>query len=130
MNRPWIKDAPWTVVTEINRQLCAQKRAQHGPSSDGHSRAAQLWNSRHGQELSLNELAELCYVCHRLAPFLNYNGNTFVAIARQAIAALSLPAAEAAVLRSLMGHIVAGTAEPPEHEDFYQLVRKLSERGK
>jgi len=62
MKRVWLKSAGWTVVTEINRQLCAQTSAQHGPTSDG--------------------------------------------------------------------HIVAGTAEPPEHEQFLLLVRQLAERGR
>lgn len=130
MKRAWLKAAGWTVVTEINRLLCAQKGAQHGPTSDGHTPAKRVWSERHSQSLDLAELAELCHRCHRLAPFLNYNGNTFVAIARQAITTLSLPPAESATLRSLIGHIVAGTAEPPEHEQFLQLIRKLAERDR
>ena len=116
MKRVWLKSAGWTVVTEINRQLCAQASAQHGPTSDGHTPAKRLWSLRHSQSLELVELAELCHRCHRLAPFLNYNGNTFVAIARQAITMLSLSPTESAALRSLIGHIVAGTAEPPGPE--------------
>ncbi len=130
MKRAWLKAAGWTVVTEINRQLCAQKVAKHGPTSDGHEPAKHLWSARHSQSLDLTELAELCYRCHRLAPFLSYNGNAFVAIARQAIVSLSLPPAEAAALRSLIGHVVAGTAQPPEQEQFLQFIRKLSERDR
>ena len=40
MKRVWLKDAPWTVVTEINRRLCAQKRAQLGPTSELDDRGA------------------------------------------------------------------------------------------
>ena len=128
MKRAWLKAAGWTVVTELNRQLCVQGKAQHGLTSEGHEPAKRLWFERHAQSLDLAELAKLCHDCHRLAPFLNYNGNTFVAIARQAVATLSLPATEAAVLRSLIGHVVAGTAEPPEHDQFLQFIRQLSER--
>jgi hypothetical protein len=128
MKRAWLNAAGWTVVTEINRQLCLQAGAQHGPTSEGHEPAKRLWTKRHLQALDLAELAKLCHDCHRLAPFLNYNGNTFVAIARQAVATLGLPAAEAAVLRSLIGHVVAGTAEPPEHDRFLQFIRQLAER--
>jgi hypothetical protein len=127
MKRRWLKDAPWTVVAEINRQLCAQKHAQHDQTSDGYGAARQLWDARHGQSLSLSELAELCHACHRHAPFLNFNGNTFVAIARQAVATLGLPPPQAASLRSLIGHIVAGTAEPLEHGQFLKLVRELDD---
>ena len=129
MKRLWLKDAPWTVVIEINRQLCAQKRAQHGLTSDGHGPALKLWEAKHKQPLSLSELAELCHACHRRAPFLNFNGNTFVAIARQAVATLKLPSPRAATLRSLVGHIVAGTAEPAEHAQFLEFVRDLDDRS-
>ncbi len=125
MKRAWLKDASWTVVTELNRQLCAQKKAQHGPTSDGHAPAQRIWNERHGQSLSLGELAELCHQCHRLAPFLKFNGNTFVAVARQAVVSLKLPPTQAAVLRSLIGHIVAGTAEATEHAQFLKLVQEI-----
>ncbi len=125
MKHPWLKDATWSVVTEINRQLCAPKAAQHGRTSDGHTAAQRLWDATHRRALDLRQVAELCHECHRLAPFLNYNGNTFVAVARQTVAQLTLPAAQAALLRSIIGHIVAGTAEPPEHAKFLQLVQNL-----
>jgi hypothetical protein len=129
MKRAWLKAASWPVVTEINRQLCAQAKAQHGATSEGFGPAKKLWSESHAGELSLSEVAELCYACHRLAPFLNYNGNTFVAIARQAVTILPLAAPEAAALRSLIGHIVAGTAEPPEHARFVAFLRELESRG-
>lgn len=128
MKRTWLKAANWSAVVEVNRQLCVQKQAQHGPTRDGYEPTQQLWSERHVQPLDLGEVAELCHRCHRLAPFLNYNGNTFVAVARQVIAALNLGPVEAATLRSLIGHIVAGTALPSEYEDFLRLLRKLAER--
>jgi hypothetical protein len=128
MKRSWLKAASWSVVVEINRQLCAQKQAQHGPTRDGYATTQRLWSEKHLQSLELNEVAELCHRCHGLAPFLNYIGNTFVAIARQVVASLSLPPAEAATLRSLMGHVVAGTALPPEHDEFLRMLRNLAER--
>jgi hypothetical protein len=128
MKRAWLKAATWPVVTELNRQLCLQRSAQHGPTSEGFEPAKKKWNEQYSRELELTEVAELCYTCHRLAPFLNYNGNTFVAIARQAIATLSLPPTESAALRTLIGHIVAGTAEPAEHERFIAFLRELDRR--
>jgi len=125
MKRAWLKDATWLVVVELNRQLCAHKRVQHGPTSDGYPIAQHLWEARHREPLSLIELTELCHACHRHAPFLNFNGNTFVALARQAVATLDLPPLQAAALRSLVGHMIAGTAEPPEQALFAQLVQKL-----
>jgi hypothetical protein len=73
--------------------------------------------------MTLDEMVELCRKCHRLAPFTNYNGNTFSAIARALIDALGLPRDKAFLARSLAGHIVAGVASDEEIQAF----RKLSD---
>ena len=53
-----------------------------------------------------------------MAPFCFYNGNTFAAVARSIVARLDLPEMQAAVLRSLAGHIVAGVATEEEVRAF------------
>lgn len=68
--------------------------------------------------MTLVQMADLCRKCHRLAPFTNYNGNTFAAIARAIIDQLDLSPAESAVVRSLAGHIVAGVASDEEFRAF------------
>lgn len=73
--------------------------------------------------MSLDEMVELRRRCHRLAPFTNYNGNTFSAIARAMIDALEIPRDTAVLARSLAGHIVAGVASDEEVLAF----RKSSE---
>ncbi len=80
------------------------------------------------QEMSLMEVVELCKRCHRLAPFTNYNGNTFAAIARTLIRQLSLPDTEDAVARSLAGHIVAGVASDVELKEFRNFCEGLAQR--
>ena len=64
--------------------------------------------------MTLDEMIDLCRRCHRLAPFTNYNGNTFSAIARALIDALDIPRDTAILGRSLAGHIVAGVASDEE----------------
>ena len=128
MKHAWLKAVPWDAVTIINQQLCAAKHAQHGPTSEGHQPARELWDTTHPHPLDLNELVELCRQCHRLAPFLNYNGNTFVVIARQIIGNLPL-GGQAPALRSLAGHIIAGTASPEEQKAFHTAVAKLTDRA-
>ena len=59
-------------------------------------------------------MIDSCRRCHRLAPFTNYNSNTFAVIARARIDGLGLPKENAAVARSLAGHIVAGVASEEE----------------
>lgn len=126
MKQPWLKAIPWDAVTIINQQLCAAKHAQHGPTSEGHAPSRDLWAKTHPHPLDLNELVELCRQCHRLAPFLNYNDNTFVVIARQVIGTLPL-GAQAPALRSLAGHIIAGTASHEEQTAFHQAATRLND---
>ncbi|MCH7226331.1 hypothetical protein [Haloferula sp. A504] len=68
--------------------------------------------------LSLFELVDLCRTCHHLAPFTNFNGKTLAAIARGLIDRLDLRADREAVVRSLVGHIVAGVAPDQEDQAF------------
>lgn len=75
--------------------------------------------------MTLGEMVDLCRNCHRLAPFTNYNGNTFVAIARALIDGLQLPAANSAIARSLAGHIVAGVARTEEIRAFAKFCAGL-----
>jgi hypothetical protein len=114
-------------VTEINRGLCKQKNALHKPTSDGHEPAKTLWEKNQSKEFALTEALEICLQCHRLAPFCFYNGNTFAAIARDFITELSpkLPADKAHILRSIAGHIVAGTATDIERKQLDSILAAL-----
>ncbi len=114
LTRTWLADLPWDLVIYQNVALCEAKYAHHGLSSDGHDEARRLWEQSMNQPISLVEVVELCRTCHRLAPFTNFNGNTFAAIARVLIDSLDLPPDRAAVVRSLVGHIVAGVASNEE----------------
>jgi hypothetical protein len=73
----------------------------------------------------LDEAADLCRECHRLAPFCNFNGNTFAAIARSLVDSLKLKADQAHVIRTLLGHIVAGTASEAEANELRAFSRGL-----
>ena len=126
MKRNWLAPFTWPVIVETNRQLCQPKGAVHKPTSDGYEPARQLWESQHHLEMTLAEATDLCRRCHQLAPFCNFNGNTFVAVIRRVIADLALSADEAAVLRSLSGHIVAGTATAEEQTAFAEVLDRLA----
>ncbi len=125
MKRAWLEPFTWAVIVETNRQLCAPKAALHQPTSDGYDRTRALWESRHRAEMTLAEAADLCRRCHQLAPFCNFNGNTFVAVIRRVIDMLPVAPAEAAALRSLAGHLVAGTATPEEQRAFQEAMQRL-----
>jgi hypothetical protein len=126
MKRAWLQPFTWAVVVETNRQLCQPKGALHKPTRDGYDQTRDLWESRHRTEMTLAEAVDLCRLCHRLAPFCNFNGNTFVAVVRRLIGDLGLPADRSAALRSLVGHMVAGTATPEEQSAFAALLDRIA----
>jgi hypothetical protein len=126
ISKAWLADIPWEMVVWQNEQLCKAKNAHHGPTTDGHEACRALWEQSQMQEMTLVEIVELCRKCHRLAPFTNYNGNTFAAIARALIEMLALPASSAAAARSLAGHIVAGVASEEEVVAFQKFCEGLN----
>jgi hypothetical protein len=115
------------MVVAVNAALCQAKRALHRATSDGYKPSRALWDKERSQLLWLDEAVDLCRQCHRLAPFCNFNGNTFAAIARQLTQELRLPADRAHVVRSWAGHIVAGTATEEEIAQFRRYSRSLTE---
>lgn len=124
----WLKAVPWSTVVAINASLCQAAHATHKPTSEGYKSCETLWEKSRSKELSLQELLEICFKCHRLAPFCNYNGNTFVAIVSTLLTdTLSrLPANKAFILRSVSGHIVAGTATDIEKKQLDELLKELN----
>ena len=122
----WLADIPWDLVVFQNAALCKQKNALHKATSDGHDDTMALWEAHHQQPMSLHEVIDLCRRCHRMAPFCFYNGNTFAAIARLLIGEMNLPPTQAAVIRSLAGHIVAGVASDEEVKAFREFSDSYS----
>lgn len=75
--------------------------------------------------MSLFDAIETCRKCHRLAPFTNFNGNTFAAIARILVKRLNLDFIQENLARSLAGHIVAGVASEEEVLAFRKFCESL-----
>jgi len=121
----WLKPFSWAFVTAQNEILCRRKSAHHGPTSDGHMDAMNLWEESRQLDMSLFEAIEVCRKCHRLAPFTNYNGNTFAAIARIIIKNLNLDSTREQLARSLADHIVAGVASEEEVHAFRKFCESL-----
>lgn len=125
--KAWLASYSWAFVTAQNHALCAAKGALHKPSSDGFLEARNLWEGKHLESMRLSDAVELCRRCHRIAPFCFYNGNTFAAIIRDVIYSMSLPPEEAYVLRSLVGHIVAGVSTGEEEAALAAFSDSLEE---
>jgi len=86
-----------------------------------------LWEKSRYRKLTLIEVFQIGFQCHRLAPFCNYYGNTFVAIIKTLLddTLKDQPADKAHVLRSSAGHIVAGTATDIERKQLDSLLAVL-----
>jgi hypothetical protein len=123
--RVWLADVPWELVVWQNSQLCEARKAHHGPTSDGYELCRTLWDAERLKPMSLDQMVDLCRKCHRLAPFTNYNGNTFAAIARAIVDGLDISGPTAAIARSLAGHIVAGVASDEEVRAFREFCASL-----
>jgi hypothetical protein len=127
LNKKWLQVVPWETVVSINAALCEARKALHKPTSDGYAPAKDLWERSRLKKLSLPELLQICFQCHRLAPFCNYNGNTFVTIVKTLLddELSRLPADQSFILRSIAGHIVAGTATDIERKQLDAMLAAL-----
>jgi hypothetical protein len=125
--KDWLQVVSWETVVSINAALCEARKALHKPTSDGYAPAKELWEKNRSKKLSLPELLQLCFQCHRLAPFCNYNGNTFVTIVKTLLDAelKRLPPDQSYILRSIAGHIVAGTATDIERKQLDSMLAGL-----
>jgi hypothetical protein len=113
IKRHWLKDYAWEDVVALNVALCETGHAQHGRTSDGYDKTKAIWDQKHPAATSFLEAVELCREAHKLQPFLNFNGNLFASIARQVarVYGLSMDPEKATILRSTVGHYVAGVTD-------------------
>lgn len=125
--KSWLGVVPWQAVVSINAALCEARKALHKPTSDGYAPTKEFWEQNRSQKLSLPALLQVGFQCHRLVPFCNYNGNTFVTIVKTLLdnELKHLPADKAFILRSIAGHIVAGTATDIERKQLDPMLAAL-----
>ncbi|MCO5053969.1 MAG: hypothetical protein M9920_16960 [Verrucomicrobiae bacterium] len=86
----FLKNRSWELVIGLNRGACARGGAQHGVNRETQATCRGEWEQKQREILSLDETIEFLRHCHRSAPFLFFNGNTFADVARQITAALLL----------------------------------------
>jgi len=84
----FLQNWDWSSVAQINGGLCERGRAQRGVNSETHAAVAKEWEKRRASELTLLETFQFLKSCHRRAPFLFFNGNTFAEIGRALATAL------------------------------------------
>ena len=103
----------WASVTQINRGLCARGGAQPGIGRETHEAVAREWEETRSRELTLAETVEFLKSCHRRAPFLFFNGNTFAEIGRALANALfnDLPFLRRKEVASAVAHFITGVLD-------------------
>ena len=125
----FIKNWDWQLVTGLNRGSCERGKAQYGNNSETHDRVRESWETSRVQTLTLGDTLEFLFQCHRAAPFLFFNGNTFGEIARRIIDAvfIEFPLARRREAASLAAHYVAGVLDYQSMESGLAALAELAE---
>jgi hypothetical protein len=125
----FIKNWDWQFVTGLNRGSCERGKAQFGNSSEAHDRVRERWEGLRPQILTLGEALDFRFQCHRAAPFLFFNGNTFGEIARRIVDAvfLEFPLSRRREAASLAAHYVAGVLDRLSLESGLVALAELAE---
>ena len=109
----FLKNRNWDLVVSLNRGACERGGAQHGFNRETQGTCAQEWGRKQQQVLSFAETVEFLRWCHRAAPFLFFNGNTFADVGRQIAAAIfaELPTQRRREVMSAVAHYIAGVLD-------------------
>ncbi len=109
----FLKNRSWDLVTSLNQGACARGSAQHGQNSESHAAVAADWEVKRQQVLSLDETIEFLRQCHRRAPFLFFNGNTFADVGRALVDLVfaELPTGRRREVMSAVAHYIAGVLD-------------------
>jgi hypothetical protein len=115
----------WASVTQINRGLCARGGAQQGVGRETNEAVARVWEEVRSRELTLEEIFEFLKSCHRRAPFLFFNGNTFAEIGRALANALfnDLPFIRRKEVASAVAHFITGVLD---HDSMAAIITSCS----
>jgi hypothetical protein len=107
----FLENWDWASVTAVNRRLCARGGAQHGANPEAHEAVAKNWEAWRQSELTLAEVFDHLRTCHRRAPFLFFNGNTFAELGRTLATAVfgDLPTVRRKEAASAVAHYITGT---------------------
>ena len=111
----FLENWDWVSVTQINGGLCERGRAQRGINQETHTSVAEEWERRRAADLTLLETFQFLKSCHRRAPFLFFNGNTFAEIGRALANALfsDLSFHRRKEASSAVAHFITGVLDEP-----------------
>ena len=114
----------WELVVSLNRGACARGGAQHGFNSEAARTVEDEWRGKGGVEWTLGDAVDFLRCCHRGAPFLFFNGNTFADFGRRIVAAFlsEVPASRLRQVTSAVAHFIAGVLD---REAMVEIVETL-----
>ena len=106
----FIKNWSWESVIGYNQGACARGRAQHGKNSESYAAVESSWRQRQSEVSTLAETIEFLRQCHRRAPFLFFNGNTFADVGRTIVDLIfaELASPRRREVMSAVAHYIAG----------------------
>jgi hypothetical protein len=109
----FIHNWDWQSIISLNQAACERGRAQHGYNRETHEKVRHEWEATRAKALTLLETLDFLFHCHRSAPFLFFNGNTFAEIARRLVDVLfaDLSRGRRREADSLAAHYVAGVLD-------------------
>jgi hypothetical protein len=109
----FIQNWDWQSIIGLNRAACERGRAQHGYNQEAHEKVRSEWEEARNKTLTLIETLDFLRHCHRSAPFLFFNGNTFAELARRLVDVLfaDLSRGRRGQADSLAAHYVAGVLD-------------------
>lgn len=120
----FFQDGSWELVVSVNRGACARGGAQHGQNSESYAALEADWRRRQGEISTLDEAIEFLRQCHRRAPFLFFNGNTFADVGRTIVDFVfaELPTTRRRELMSAVAHYIAGVLD---HQSLERSINEL-----
>lgn len=124
----FLQNWDWLSVTQIHDGLCERGRAHRGINPETHAAVAEEWENRRASALTLLETFQFLKSCHRRAPFLFFNGNTFAEIGRALATALfsDLAFHRRKEVSSAVAHFITGVLDETLMTDA---VESLSENA-
>jgi hypothetical protein len=121
----FLKNRSWELIIGLNRGACARGGAQHGQNSESYAAVEAEWRQKQTEIHSLAETIEFLRQCHRRAPFLFFNGNTFADVGRTIVDLIfaELSTGRRREVMSAVAHYIAGVLP---WEAMEEIVESLS----
>ena len=127
LTRNWLESAPWEAVVTRNQELCKAKELASALRDGAGGKVRQTWEDSLTRRMALEDALDLCRRSQEAMPFSFNNANTFAAVGRSLIEGYlaCLSPAEAQIVRTTVGHYIAGTVG---RRELVQVLRHFAIR--